>query len=290
MPANVLDKTKLPAKLKFSSFIEVSKSKDAAGHTIAIDTKGIPHSYCHNPKTCDNSLGQLGRSGDPGILLPIKLQQYPDSNNNFSISHVYTGGFASSGHSALLDSNGNLWLSGCDRWQQLGLGSSNSGSSGYTWQNGKLWQDTFQKNEYIVQLIMKLDPSLQQQNVPVATTAAAVFPTSDKEDTSRRWIRDVALGGDHTVILSSNKKDVITFGKGGEGQLGLSSKPWVSSLSKSKVLSSSKVGDISAVCAYRNCSMTLNDTGEVMKTAGKCKGMERALANCIKRAKDTGLL
>ena len=108
-------------------------------------------------------------------------------------------------------------------------------------------------------------------------------------DTSRRYIRDVSLGGDHTVILSSNKKDVITFGKGGEGQLGLSSKPWVSSPSKSKVLSSSK-GDISAVCAYRNCSLTLNDEGEVMKTAGKCKGMERMIEACIKRAKDTGLL
>lgn len=108
----------------------------------------------------------------------------------------------------------------------------------------------------------------------------------------RRWISDVALGGDHTIILSSNKKDVVVFGKGGEGQLGLTSKPWVSSPSKSKLLSSSDA-NISSVCAFRNCSMTLNDTGEVMKKVGKCsieiKGMKRALDMCRKRAKETGL-
>ena len=131
-----------------------------------------------------------------------------------------------------------------------------------------------------MELIQKLDSSLANNN-----NIHGHIP--------RRWIRDVALGGDHTVILSSNKKDVIVFGKGGEGQLGLTSKPWVSSPAKSKVLSSSDA-NISAVCAFRNCSMTLNDSGEVMKKAGKCsieiKGMKRALDMCRKRAKETGLL
>jgi len=241
-----------------------------AGHTISINKDGIAYSHCHNKKVCNNELGQLGRVGDAYKCLPIKLQES-------AVAHVYTGGFASSGHSALLDIKGNLWLSGCDRWQQLGLGSSNSGSSGYTWTGGKLWQDEFQKNKHVVNLLQSLDPSLS-----AATT------TKDN-DISKRWIRDVSLGGDHTVLLSANKRDVITFGKGGEGQLGLTSKPWVSSPSKSKQLSSSK-SDISAVCAFKNCSMTLNDNGEVMKKAGKCslelKGMKKALDACRKRAKD----
>ena len=247
---------------------EISKSIEA-GHTISINKDGIAYSHCHNKKVCNNELGQLGRAGDVYKSLPIKLQE------SISVAHVYTGGFASSGHSALLDLKGNLWLSGCDRWQQLGLGSSNSGSSGYTWKGGKLWQDEFQKCEHVINLLQSLDPSLSKE------------PTKDN---ARRWIRDVSLGGDHTVILSANKRDVITFGKGGEGQLGLTSKPWVSSPSKSKQLSSSK-SDISAVCAFKNCSMTLNDKGEVMKKAGKCslelKGMKRALEACRKRAQDT---
>ena len=228
-------------------------------------------------KICNNELGQLGRLGNPYKILPIILD---DGDGSSAIAqYVYTGGFSSSGHSAILDTNGYLWLSGCDRWQQLGLGSSHGGSSGYTWKGGKLWQDQFQRNDHVVGLIQKLDSSLTNSNIH------GHIPS--------RWIRDVALGGDHTVILSSNKNDVVVFGKGGEGQLGLMSKPWVSSPAKSKVLSSSDA-NISAVCAFRNCSVTLNDRGEVIKKAGKCsieiKGMKRALDMCRKRAKETGLL
>ena len=152
------------------------------------------------------------------------------------------------------------------------------GSSGYTWKNGRLWQVEFQKNEHIISLLKKLDPSMN--NV--------------QNDNPKRWIRDIALGGDHTVVLSANKKDAITFGKGGEGQLGLSSKPWVSSPAKSKVLSSSRA-DIAAVCAYRHCSFTLNEKGEVKDKAGKCsfdnvKGLQKALDLCRKRAVEDDII
>lgn len=165
------------------------------------------------------------------------------------------------------------------------MGSSNGGSSGYTWKGGKLWQESFQKNDHVLELIKRLDPSLASNNTDMSKNSTSL-------DLSRRWIRDVALGGDHTILLSSNKKDVVVFGKGGEAQLGLSSKPWVSSPAKSKLLSSS-TPDISAVCAFRNCSMTLDDGGEVISKAGKCslqlKGMKKALEMCRKRAKETGL-
>mmetsp|Transcript_28650 Transcript_28650/g.41652 ORF Transcript_28650/g.41652 Transcript_28650/m.41652 type:complete len:99 (-) Transcript_28650:140-436(-) len=80
-------------------------------------------------------------------------------------------------------------------------------------------------------------------------------------------IRDVALGWDHTVVLSSNQRDVYVFGKGGDGQLGLSGKPFVSGPAKSVELSSkntsskhnndssSNSDNTAAVCAIRRCSM-----------------------------------
>lgn len=143
-----------------------------------------------------------------------------------------------------------------------------------------MWQIEFQKNEFVVNLLKKLDPSL-------------VSNTQMRVHNPKRWIRDIALGGDHTLVLSSNRKDVISFGKGGEGQLGLSSKPWVSSPAKSKVLSSA-TPDIAAVCAFRNCSFTLNEDGEIKDNAGKCsydaKGFQKALELCRRRAISDGLL
>ena len=260
-------------------FVHTSKAQEA-GHTLHITSEGIVYSHCHNSKVCDNELGQLGRPGNPNVMLPIILSS---SIGDVRAARAYTGGFPSSGHSAILDTHGNIWLTGCDRWQQLGLGSSSGGSTGYTWKDGRLWQDVFQRNEYLIDLLKRLDPSLDN-----ATTTGS--------DMSKRWVRDVALGGDHTIILSSNRRDVISFGKGGEGQLGLSSKPWVSSPAKSKQLSSSKFGvDIAAVCAFRNCSMTLNDSGGIEKKAGKCsmdavKGLKRALDLCLKRAREDGLI
>ena len=258
-------------------FIQTSKAQEA-GHSIDITSDGIAYSYCHNLKSCNNELGQLGRIGSISTPLPITLQHDGNNKHQPSASFAYTGGFPSSGHSAILDSNGALWVTGCDRWQQLGLGSSDGGSSGYTWKGGRLWQVEFQKNEHVVNLLKKLDPSLEN-------SIKGVGPM--------RWIRDVALGGDHTLILSSNRKDVISFGKGGEGQLGLSSKPWVSSPAKSKVLSSLNP-DIAAVCAHRHCSFTLNEKGGVKAQAGKCsfdvKGFQKALELCQKRAVENGLV
>ncbi|KAL7518118.1 hypothetical protein ACHAWX_002977 [Stephanocyclus meneghinianus] len=252
-------------------FKRKSKAQEA-GHTLGIASNGKAFSYCHNPKTCDNELGQLGRPGNTSIPLPVIL---PDEAVP---RYAYTGGFPSSGHSAILDSTGHLWVSGCDRWQQLGLGSSDGGSTGYTWKGGRLWQTQFQNNLHLIEYLERLDPSLNSR---------------DCIDRPKKWIRDVALGGDHTLILSHNKKDVIAFGKGGEGQLGLASKPWVSCPAKSKVLSSSNA-DVAAVCAYRHCSFTLDDRGTVKNVAGKCsfeiKGLQRALDLCRKRAHEDGLI
>ena len=244
-----------------------ARARDA-GHTLVVAADSEPHSRCHDGRACANELGELGRPGDPAALLPIAI------GDGAAAAVAYAGGLRDAGHSALLDERGELWLCGCDRWQQLGLGASAGGASGYTW--SRLWQERFQKNEHVVDLLRRLDPTLG---------------SGSEGPTARRWIRDVSLGGDHTVVLSANQRDVVVFGKGGEKQLGLASTPWLSSPVKSKALSS-PTADICAVCAFRHCSMTLDARGEMMNRAGKCHlstEMTKALESCRKRARQHGL-
>ena len=96
------------------------------------------------------------------------------------------------------------------------------------------------------------------------------------------------MGGDHTLVLASNQRDVYAFGKGGEGQLGLVGKPFVSSHVRSTVLS--KPGT-SAVCSIEACSITLNETGEMHAQAGNCrKTLSQVLKACQTRAAKDGLI
>lgn len=230
-----------------------------------------------------NSFGQLGRTGKTNTplranLVHIHHQNHPRSSPSSSSEpqafRVYAGGIAESGHSAVLDSYGTLWLTGCDRWQQLGLGSTNGGASGYTWENGKLWQESFRPIHHLNDELL-----------------------NDSDEKTGGKIRDVALGGDHTVILSSNQRDVITFGKGGEGQLGHASKPFVFSPARSKELSLSKKSrskKIAAVCAISHCSLTLDEEGKILNAVGKCKrttsDFKVALEACLRRASKNDLL
>jgi alpha-tubulin suppressor-like RCC1 family protein len=172
-------------------------------------------------------------------------------------------------------------MAGCDRWQQLGLGSVNGGSSGYTWADGKLWQDRFVLSNSVLELMMT-----KSQVGGGATTNLSSS------------IRDVALGGDHTLVLASNQRDVYAFGKGGDGQLGLVGKPYVMAPIKSKTLSeddNNKNGGgvlLSAICAIQNCSITLDTQGSVRKQAGKCRStvVDQGIQDCIARARQAGLI
>jgi alpha-tubulin suppressor-like RCC1 family protein len=118
-----------------------------------------------------------------------------------------------------------------------------------------------------------------------------------RQDDDDATIRDVALGGDHTLVLSSNQRDVYAFGKGGEGQLGTTGKPFVSAPVKATKLSVSSNDNktkIAAVCAIQHCALTIDDKGDVLKHAGKCRRSSRefqeALEACIRRATSNGLL
>eukprot|EP00729_Bicosta_minor_P023029 gene23029-6331_t len=88
----------------------------------------------------------------------------PGLPDGVAIAKGWAGGRKDSGHTALLDTGGNLWMCGCDRWTQLGRG----GTSG--WADGAAWNPTA---EY------------------VAMPGGAA-------------VQQAALGADHTVALLSN--------------------------------------------------------------------------------------
>ena len=259
-------------------FTSVATSNDESTHNIGITSDGIAYTWGKS-----NSLGQLGRDGKKNTpqqaLFSDPIQATCNGKGEKSkqtkliqtkAAKGFVGGTTDAGHSAILDENGYLWFTGCDRWQQLGLGSSAAGAAGYTWT--ALWQETFQRNDHL-RVLMKSKTN-----------------TNDGIE-----IRDVAIGGDHTLVLSNNRKDVFSFGKGREGQLGLQSeKPFVSSPVHAKALSSTK-DEIAAVCAVRHCSFTLDDRGNLLKSSGKCKRwnsefMTKVLKHCQEGARMDGLI
>lgn len=238
-------------------FCHVAKSHDGSGQSVGITNKG--ETYTWGPL---NGLGQLGRVDGPKRQpRPAQFSLSSASSSSSSPSPLtvqairgYAGGTADAGHSAVLDSKHRLWMTGCDRWQQLGLGSSSSGAAGYTWT--ALWQTSFQYNPFIAQLMSRHCSSGNNSNHNGA------------------MIRHVALGGDHTLVLSANQRDVFSFGKGSEGQLGLANKPFVSTPAHAKGLSVQEGQDkIGALCAIQHCSIALDETGKILKEAGKCSGL-----------------
>ena len=243
-------------------FVRQVQSADGSRQSLGLTSSGQVYSW--GPKY---SLGQLGRTVTSKNPRSIPSLVKFASDAPIRVACIYAGGFADAGHSAVLDDQGQLWMAGCDRWQQLGFGSPSAGAAGYTWlQNGRIYHFEFVKNRFVVPLLQSYDPQAQ--------------------------IRDVALGGDHSVVLSSNKRDVFTFGKGGEGQLGLSQKLFLSAPARSPRLSSSR-DEIAAVCAIENCSLSLDSNGKPLKTSGKCRQTEqflKALRGCQQRAADLGLL
>lgn len=230
---------------------------EGSRHSIGVTLEGVAFSWGRS-----NSLGQLGRihgdTSSPRVPGQVPLSAKAER------AFASVGSTSDSGHSAILDAEGRLWMAGCDRWQQLGLGSSNAGSTGYTWKDGKLWQETFTLSHFVTDLMKEIENSSN--------------------------IRDVSLGGDHTLVLSSSKKDVYSFGKGAEGQLGwIAGKPFVSAPRRSPVLSEPGVA---AVCAIQACSITLDDHGMVKQQVGRCRAsvISESLGKCVDRARKLGLL
>ena len=283
--------------------------------------------YCTGNSKSSNNLGQLGRETSTNkkeVTRPGPVDAFNEIHLEAAKVFVSNSIQKDSGHSAILDKNGRLWMSGCDRWQQLGLGSANGGSAGYTWKGGNLWQDKFVLSESITTEIKKTEQMNNTNKITVNSDDGMKGNSSLVQMTTTTGpnIRDVALGGDHTLVLSSNKKDVFAFGKCGDGQCGFIGKPYVSAPKRSKLLSSttSTVGKsgsssdndnnssasyIAAVCAVESCSITLDDDGKVMRKVGKCtppsksasasslltsSALSDGIEKCIRNAKRRGLI
>ena len=249
-------------------FVQTSEAP-AAGHAVGVTSEGEAITWATAKR--GNRFGQLGRADPDRKPAPVKEMPHP-------IVAAFAGGSKSSGHTALLDATGALWLCGCDRWQQLGLGSSAAGSTGYTWSDGKIWQNTFQRCWALDELIVD-DSTIRT-------------PGSNPRASKRNQIRDVALGGDHTVVLATNRLDVYSFGRGQFGQLGVNGMPFVSAPVRADALCSDDTRTpIAAVCAFGDCTVTLSDAGIVMRKAGKCaRTFLEAVEECRVGAQRRGLI
>lgn len=223
-------------------------------HCVAI-RKGIAYTWAIGSAAQiwrGNRFGQLGRKGNgEGNIGSVTRGKGRTENFPLIVKAVAAGGTKASGHTLLVGQNGAVWSFGCDRWQQLGLGSASAGAVGYTWDKGKLWQT-------------------QPQHV-IALNGQKVIA--------------VAAGGDHSAALTE-RGDVFTWGRGEHGQLGhLGTKSFVMPPTKSAFLSGSGA-DVKGIHALEDCTaVTGNRNGNnnvILRHAGRCPKqiLERMLNAC----------
>jgi hypothetical protein len=124
------------------------------------------------------------------MLLPPEVLK----GGSVTVLAAAAGGDKDGGHSAVVLSDGRVLTCGCDRWQQLGLGSSSSGAAGYTWKDGRIWQP----------LLLR---------VPALSTDAYKATTFDNDP-----IIDVSCGADYTISQTRMGR-VIGIGRSHLGQV-----------------------------------------------------------------------
>ena len=200
-------------------------------HCLYIE-KATKRVFSYMKQKNGNRFGQLGRKETSLQHHSAPVEGIPEK-----VKQVSAGGDKDAGHSAALTELGNVYVWGCDRWQQLGLGSADAGGVGYTWEGGRLWQNTPQ----------------------------------------RAWVKNIkhiACGSDHTVALSKDGSTVYTWGRGEHGQLGRKHKLFVGAPAPSPILSAqSGSQNVEFVLAVGNCSASCAKDGSIIAKAGKCKGI-----------------
>jgi|EP00945_MAST-04E_sp_MAST-4E-sp1_P001458 alpha-tubulin suppressor-like RCC1 family protein len=194
------------------------------------DGKAYAWAICSNKR--GNRFGQLCRpSNKQGGGKSGGIQERKEVDGLGDVVGVAAGGSRDSGHTLFVNLVGQVFACGCDRWQQLGLGSPEAGAVGYSWQ-GKLWHKRPQH----------------------------IFALKD--------VVSVAAGDDHSVALLKSG-EVWTWGRGEHGQLGHQGKPFVMPPTKSSVLTDS--GDRKLIKAEGNCSATFSaEDGTLLKHVGRC--------------------
>ena len=191
--------------------------------------KGSVYSWA--TKKNGNRFGQLGRQENIKDTSQ-KMKPTSATASSFFVAAA-AGGSKDSGHTLVVTREGSVYACGCDRWQQLGLGSTAAGAAGYTWEGGKLWRKEL--------ILLK----------------------------GLRNVTKVAAGDDHSVALLNNG-EVWTFGRGEHGQLGHPGKPFVMPPTKSVLLSEDR-NTICNVRAEGNCTGTFDKNDSLLKHVGRCK-------------------
>mmetsp|Transcript_3197 Transcript_3197/g.4433 ORF Transcript_3197/g.4433 Transcript_3197/m.4433 type:complete len:255 (+) Transcript_3197:99-863(+) len=183
-------------------------------HRIEIRDDGRLYTYANY--SSGNRFGQLGIGrSDKKVEIGKEFQVILPNQ----VISAATGGSKESGHTLCVTKDNKLYAFGCDRWQQLGLGSLETGSVGYTWQAGRLWQTTPQH-------VRALD-------------GVEIF--------------DVACGDEHSVALSKNG-DVFCFGRGNKGQLEEGRSSFVGAPRRCVALSATDKEKPMAISAAADCS------------------------------------
>ena len=155
----------------------MSKTAESATHSLAITADGSVEA---TPRTASGN--RFGQCGDGSAERRCEMRTRRVGGLTGVVA-VAAGGGNDAGHSLAVTRQGDTYAWGCDRWQQLGLGSAEAGAVGYTWEGGKLWQ------------------------------------TAPRRVEALRGIVDVAAGADHSLALARDGQ-VYAWGRGNDGQLG----------------------------------------------------------------------
>jgi alpha-tubulin suppressor-like RCC1 family protein len=233
----------------------------SATHCLALTPGGQVLSWATHPS--GDRFGQLCQGTSHRVLDASKQHVAGQVDTaplaGVTVTAVAAGGSKESGHSLLLGQDGSVWSCGCDRWQQLGLsGATAAGAAaGYAWSDGRIWQPS---------------PKEVRALKEVGGAGAA------------------ALGADHSLVVASNGRDVYSWGRGEQGQLGRGGKVFLAAPGRSTVLSAPDGWKVKAVHAADNCSAAVHSLisapqgQERVVSAGKCAQLLRALRSSAPRA------
>ena len=202
-----------------------------------------------------NRFGQLGRGKD-AALSAAAVDLGSADGGAAPVVGLSAGGCRDAGHSAVVTAAGDVLMFGCDRWQQLGLGSPDAGAAGYTWEKGRIWQTA---------------------------------PQRARLGAGDGTIRQVACGADHTVALARDGATVYTWGRGEHGQLGREGRMFVGAPARSSALSGGGGAGpmIAAVLAVGNCTATCRADGTIIRSVGKCRAVHEQLLQAAAAATET---
>ena len=214
------------------------RSSASATHCLTITRDGGVEAKPLTPS--GNRFGQCGdgRSEKKASLDARRVANIADC------VAVAAGGGKDAGHSVAATADGAVYAWGCDRWQQLGLGSAEAGAVGYTWEGGRLWR----------------------------TSPQRVGALGD--------VVDVAAGADHSVALSRDGR-VFAWGRGNDGQLG--NKAFVGPPRKVAALSKDATRRPVAVAAAAACSCAWLEDALGSGTAA-CVGSCSKVAESLREA------